>query len=67
MTWTINISGHDDLSDDAKRVYENKVVEIALKMAYAIKVLDLDFGHVSTATCYTNTTGQVNLLEKISS
>lgn len=60
MTWTIQITGHDDLSGDEKVAYENEVVEAARNLATSLK--EKEGGHVSSAMCTTNTTGSVNLL-----
>lgn len=60
MTWTINITGHDDLTGDEKVAYENEVVEAARNLAASLK--EKEGGHVSMASCTTNTTGSVNLL-----
>jgi len=60
MTYTINITGHDDLAGDEKIAYENAVVEKA--KALAAELSAATGGHVSTAMAVTNTTGSVNLL-----
>ena len=59
MTWTINITGHDNLEGDEKTAYENAVVEAARNLAQNLK--SAEGGVVSSATCTTNTTGSVNL------
>lgn len=61
MTWTISIYGHDDLTGDEKEAYEKEVVEAARDLATTLK--DKAGGVVSSASCSTNTTGVVNLME----
>lgn len=60
MTWTINITGHDDLTGDEKGALENAIVEEATSIVSTLK--DAEGNRISTATVYTNTTGQINLL-----
>jgi hypothetical protein len=60
MTWTINITGHDDLTGGEKDAYEAAVVEKA--RALAAELGKAEGGHVSSAQATTNTTGSVNLL-----
>lgn len=61
MTWTVNLSGHDDLTGDEKIAYEEAVVEKA--RALAAEIAGWEGGHVTTATATTNTTGSVNVKE----
>ena len=61
MTWTINISGHDDLTGDEKIAYEEAVV--AKARALAVELEEAEGGRsTTTAMATTNTTGSVNLL-----
>lgn len=60
MTWSISLTGHDDLSGDEKVAYEEAVVEKA--RALAAELSEAKGGHISSATATTNTTGSVNLL-----
>lgn len=60
MTWTVLINGHDDLTGDEKVAYENEVVDAARALAQTLK--GKTGGHVTSASCSTNTTGSVNLL-----
>ena len=60
MTWTVSISGHDDLSGDEKAAYEQAVVDKA--RALAAELAQGEGARVSSATATTNTTGSVNLL-----
>lgn len=64
MTWTVNINGHDDLAGDEKIAYEEAVV--AKARALAAELAEVAGGHVTVATAYTNTTGQVALREEVS-
>ena len=59
MTWTVNISGHDDLTGDEKVAYEEAIVEKA--RALAAELGEAEGGHVTSATATTNTTGSVDL------
>jgi hypothetical protein len=59
MTWTINVTGHDDLTGDEKAAYEQDVVDKA--KALVAELAAKDGGHVSAAQATTNTTGSVNL------
>lgn len=61
MTWTINLTGHDDLAGDQKVAYEEGIVEKVRALAAALG--ETDGGRVTSATVTTNTTGTVNLLE----
>lgn len=60
MTWTVNISGHDDLNGPEKEAYENDVVDKV--KALVGEIAAKEGGHVTVANVYTNTTGQVNVL-----
>lgn len=60
MTFTVNISGHDDLTGDEKVAYEEGLVEKA--RALVEELAQTDGGRVTTAQATTNTTGTVNLL-----
>jgi hypothetical protein len=60
LTWTINITGHDDLSGDEKAQLEQKIVDDAKALVSSFK--DQEGNRVSSAMCTTNTTGSVNLL-----
>ncbi len=59
MTWTINMSGHDDLSGDEKVAYEEGLVEKA--RALADELATATGGRVTSAVAVTNTTGSVDL------
>jgi hypothetical protein len=59
MTWTINITGHDDLAGDEKIAYEEELVAKAREL---VQFASKEGGRVSSAMCTTNTTGSVNLL-----
>lgn len=63
MTWNIAISGHDDLSDDAKKEAENALVEATREFTGYLR--EREGINVTTATIYTNTTDTVNLLEDL--
>jgi hypothetical protein len=59
MTWTINISGHDDLTGEEKEALENIIVGEATGLFHSLKA---QAGNtITTATVSTNTTGSVNL------
>jgi len=60
MTWTINLTGHDDLTDEAKVGYEETVVLMTKTLLQNLK--ELEGGRITTATVSTNTTGSVDLL-----
>lgn len=65
MTWTINISGTDDLTGDEKIAYETELVE-TVKTTLAPLVAELaakEGGRLIGAKVYTNTSGEVNLME----
>lgn len=59
MTWTINISGHDDLSGKEKEALENVIVGEATALFHSLKAQEGN--RITTATVTTNTTGMVNL------
>lgn len=62
MTWLISISGHDELTGEEKIAFENEVVAKARGLATNLR--DMQGGRIAVATCTTNTTGPVNLLEE---
>ena len=61
MTWTVNLSGHDDLSGDEKETFENGLVEKVKSLAQELR--DTEGCNVTSASVTTNTTGSVNVLE----
>lgn len=61
MTWTINLSGHDDLSGDEKAALEQVIVGEATGLYHTLKAQKGI--KISTATVNTNTTGATNLLD----
>lgn len=61
MTWTINISGHDDLTGEQKEALENVIVGEATGLFHSLKAQEGN--RITTATVTTNTTGTVNLAE----
>jgi hypothetical protein len=60
MTWTINITGHDDLTGEEKEALERVIVGEATGLFYSLKAQEGN--RISTASVMTNTTGAVNLL-----
>lgn len=61
MTWSINLSGHDDLTDEEKEDLEKMIVDEAKDFAGSL--VGLEGNKVTSAVAVTNTTGSVNLLE----
>lgn len=60
MTWTVNLSGHDDLSGEEKIEFEEGLVEKIKVLAQNLKETEgckVTSGYVST-----NTTGTVDLM-----
>ncbi len=60
MTWTVNLSGHDDLTGDEKAAFENGLVETFRNLA--AELAGTEGCNVTSASAVTNTTGSVNLL-----
>ncbi len=60
MTWTISMTGHDDLSGDEKVKFEEGLVEKARALAQELS--STDGCNVTTAYAATNTTGQKSLV-----
>ena len=62
MTWTVNLSGHDDLPEEAKKEFEETLVE---DMRNFVAGLRSEEGvNVTFANVTTNTTGSVNVLNE---
>lgn len=63
MTFIISVTGHDDLTGDEKEALENSLVEEAQSLieSFASK----NGCNITNATINTNTSGQVNLLDKL--
>ena len=58
MTFTVNISGHDDLEAEAKAAFENGLVSMVVGLVQEIKA---GAGvTVTAANVTTNTTGEVD-------
>lgn len=64
MTWSIQLNGHDDLSDEEKEELEKMLVDEARDFAGSL--VGLEGNKVTSAVAVTNTTGSVNLLEEAS-
>lgn len=62
MTWSINFSGHDDLTGEEKSKLEKNIVEEAKTFAHSL--MAKEGNKVITAIAVTNTTGSVNLTEE---
>lgn len=60
LTFTVNISGHDDLQGDAKAAFENDLVEQVNDLVAEIK--SGEGVNVTSAQVTTNTTGTVDVL-----
>lgn len=60
MTWTISMTGHDDLTGEEKEALEKVIVGEATGLFHSLKAQEGN--RVSAATVTTNTTGSVNLL-----
>jgi hypothetical protein len=60
MTWTINISGDDDLTGEEKEALENIIVGEATALFHSLKAQGGN--QITTASVSTNTTGSVDLL-----
>ena len=60
MTWTINMSGHDDLSGEEKEKFEKDLVEKVKSLAQ--ELVDTEGCNVTGGQVTTNTTGAVNVL-----
>lgn len=63
MTWTISISGHDDLSGEEKEALENIIVGEATGLFSSLKAQEGN--RITNAQVTTNTTGTVNLLTPV--
>lgn len=61
MTWTVNLSGHDDLTGEEKEALERVIVGEVTGLFHSLKAQEGN--RITTATVTTNTTGSVNLLE----
>jgi hypothetical protein len=61
MTWSISLSGHDDLSGEEKAKLEEIIVGEAKALAHSLAAQEGN--RVTMASASTNTTGSVNLLE----
>lgn len=59
MTWTVNLSGHDDLSADAKEEFERGLVEDVQNLV--AELTNAEGVNVTSAQVTTNTTGTVDL------
>ena len=60
MTFTVNITGHDDLEAELKEAFENGLVAKAKQLVDDAKQEGVT---ISSATATTNTTGSVDLLD----
>ncbi len=61
MTWSVNLSGHDDLSGEAKAEFENGLVDDLRLFVDDLKAKE--GVNVTWATVATNTTDSVDLLK----
>lgn len=62
MTWTVNLTGHDDLSEDAKKQFEEGLVDSVREFVGELK--NEEGVNVTVANVTTNTTGHINILSE---
>ena len=62
MTWTVNLSGHDDLPEEAKKQFEEELVDSVWQFVGELK--NMEGVNVTSAMVVTNTTGSVDVLNK---
>lgn len=62
MTWTVNLNGHDDLPEEAKKQFEEELVDSVWQFVGELK--NMEGVNVTSATVVTNTTGSVDVLNK---
>lgn len=62
MTWTVNLSGHDDLSEVGKKQFEEGLVDNIRNFVADLKAEE--GVNVTSAMVTTNTTGSVNVLNE---
>lgn len=62
MTWTINLNGHDDLPEEAKKQFEEELVDSVWQFVGELK--NMEGVNVTSAMVVTNTTGSVDVLNK---
>lgn len=60
MTWSVSMSGHDDLSGSEKEEFENELVEKVQALTQELQ--DTEGCKVTSATVTTNTTGAVSAI-----
>jgi hypothetical protein len=60
MTWTVQLTGHDNLEGGEKASFENGLVEKVQSLVDELK--GTEGCNVTSASVSTNTTGGVNLL-----
>jgi hypothetical protein len=62
MTWTVNLNGHDDLPEEAKKQFEEELVDSVWQFVGELK--NMEGVNVTSAMVVTNTTGSVDVLNK---
>lgn len=62
MTWTISLGGYDDLPEEAKKEFEETLVENMRNFVLGLK--SEEGVNVTVANVTTNTTGSVNVLNE---
>lgn len=59
MTWTVHLTGHDNLSGEEKEKFENTLVDDVRELVGDL--IGVDGCVITTANVYTNTSGNVQL------